>query len=144
MDSATQVIANATGSIVAHAKRKDNGGVKRPKKLVKGSAATKRYMAYVRSMKKEGKNSPKTPSRKPVSRKTSKVSGKKSKKVSSSKPGSREEYKKLSMSKLNQLIKEGDKMAKDVRSRKLAVMTRKRQKTQRKKLLQRSLERRKK
>jgi len=120
MDSGPQVVANA--------KRKTSSGMNRPmkpKKLVKGSAATKRWMAYVRSKKKGGRKSAKTPARKPTSRKSGKAS--------SPKPGSREEYKKMSMTKLNQLIREGDKMAKDVRSRKLGVMTRKRNKTLRKK-----------
>ena len=76
MDSVPQVVANATGS-----------APKRPKKLVKGSAAAKRWMAYVRSGKKGTKKSAKTPARKPLVKKSGKASSKKSGKASSKKSG---------------------------------------------------------
>ena len=54
---------------VAEAKRsKRSSGMKRPKKLVKGSAATKRWMAHLRSMRKGAGKKAKTPARR--SRKT--------------------------------------------------------------------------
>jgi len=46
---------------VAEAKR-SGSGMKRPKKLVKGSAATKRWMAHLRSMRKSAKKA-QTPAR---------------------------------------------------------------------------------
>ena len=54
---------------VAEAKRsKSSNGMKRPKKLVKGSAVTKRWMAHLRSMRKGAGKKAKTPARR--SRKT--------------------------------------------------------------------------
>jgi len=55
-----QAVANAT---TAAALRRP----KRPKKLVKGSPATKRWMAYVRSLRGMSKKSAKTPKRRPKS-----------------------------------------------------------------------------
>ena len=64
---------------VAEAKK---GGMRRPKKLVKGSAATKRWMAHLRSMRKSSKKA-KTPARRgrKASRKGRKASSKKARKT---------------------------------------------------------------
>lgn len=60
---------------VAEAKR-SGSGMKRPKKLVKGSAATKRWMTHLRSMRKSSKKA-KTPARgRKASRKGRKASPK--------------------------------------------------------------------
>lgn len=60
---------------VAEAKR-SGSGMRRPKKLVKGSAATKRWMAHLRSMRKSSKKA-KTPARgRKASRKGRKASSK--------------------------------------------------------------------
>lgn len=75
MDTVANAVAQGHhhGMAVADAKHRH---VKRPKKMVKGSAATKRYMAYLRSLKKSVKKKsvkrkksakkapPKTPKRK--------------------------------------------------------------------------------
>lgn len=63
-------VAEGSHMNTAYAKK---AGMSRPKKLVKGSAATKRWMAHLRSMKKSSKKA-KTPARKvrKVSRKSSK------------------------------------------------------------------------
>ena len=73
MDSVQSTVPKtevAEGSHMGYAKK---AGMSRPKKLVKGSAATKRWMAHLRSMKKSSKKA-KTPARKvrKVSRKSSK------------------------------------------------------------------------
>ena len=65
-------VANATaqghhGMATADAKRKR--AVRRPRKLTKGSPATKRYMAYLRSLKKGGsrkKSTKKSAKRRPA------------------------------------------------------------------------------
>ena len=76
MDSVQKVVVPQTK--VAEAKRaKKSSGMKRPKKLVKGSAATKRYMAHLRSMRKTRGKRTKTPARK-RSRKMSPKKGRKS------------------------------------------------------------------
>ena len=94
MDSVPQVVANATGSASAAVRRKTSGSMKRPTKLVKGSVAAKRWMAYVRSAKKGGKKSAKTPMRKRARKASSKKSAKtptkkRSRKASSKKSGGR-------------------------------------------------------
>ena len=68
MDSVQKVPQTevAEGHHMGYAKKKSSG-MKRPKVLKKGSAATKRYMAHLRSLKKSAKKA-KTPARK--SRKT--------------------------------------------------------------------------
>ena len=49
MDSVEKIVPQTQ---VAEAKRpKKSSGMKRPKKLTKGSAATKRWMAHLRSMR---------------------------------------------------------------------------------------------
>ena len=69
MDSVQKVPQTevAEGHHMGYAKKKSSG-MKRPKVLKKGSAATKRYMAHLRSLRKSAKKS-KTPARK-SSRKT--------------------------------------------------------------------------
>jgi len=75
MDSVQKVVVPQTK--VAEAKRaKKSSGMKRPKKLVKGSAATKRYMAHLRSMRKTRGKRTKSPARK----RSRKASPKKSRK----------------------------------------------------------------
>ena len=76
MDSVQKVVVPQTQ--VAEAKRaKKSSGMKRPKKLVKGSAATKRWMAHLRSMRKTRAKKSKTPMRK----RSRKASPKKSRKA---------------------------------------------------------------
>ena len=95
----TQTVTQVAPEMVAEAKKKSMG-MKRPKKLVKGSAAAKRWMAYVRSQKKGAKrSSAKTPVRKTAGKRSvkkttkkgpgrpRKTSGKKSTKKSASKKG---------------------------------------------------------
>ena len=65
---------------VAEAKK---GGMRRPKKLVKGSAATKRWMAHLRAMRKTSRKA-KTPARR--SRKTPARRGRKASRKSSKTP----------------------------------------------------------
>ena len=66
MDSVQKIVPQTQ---VAEAKRaKKSSGPKRPRKLVKGSAATKRWMAHLRSLRKGAGKKAKTPARR--SRKT--------------------------------------------------------------------------
>ena len=59
MDSVEKIVPQTQ---VAEAKRpKKSSGMKRPKKLTKGSAATKRWMAHLRSMRKGAGKRLKTP-----------------------------------------------------------------------------------
>lgn len=58
-----------------------SAGMRRPKKLVKGSAATKRWMAHLRNMRKSAKKAS-SPKRRKASRKGRKMSRKGSKKAS--------------------------------------------------------------
>ena len=77
MDSVQKTVVPKTQ--VAEAKK--SSGMKRPKKLTKGSAATKRWMAHLRSMRKSSKKA-KTPARgRRVSRKGRKSSPKKGRKT---------------------------------------------------------------
>ena len=60
MDSVQKTVPQTqVAKASAQAKR---GGMRRPKKLVKGSAATKRWMAHLRSMRKSTKKA-QTPAR---------------------------------------------------------------------------------
>lgn len=72
----TQTVTQVAPEMVAEAKKKSMG-MKRPKKLVKGSAAAKRWMAYVRSGKKGKRSTAKTPVRKTAGKRSVKKSTKK-------------------------------------------------------------------
>lgn len=48
-------IENVETPVELTAEAKKSTGMRRPKKLVKGSAATKRWMAHLRNMRKSGK-----------------------------------------------------------------------------------------
>lgn len=73
MDTVANAVAQGHhhGMAVADAKRKR--AVRRPKKMVKGSAATKRYMAYLRSLKKGGSKKKSTKKKKSVKKRPSKT-----------------------------------------------------------------------
>ena len=73
----------AEGHHMGYAKKKSSG-MKRPKVLKKGSAATKRYMAHLRSLRKSAKKA-KTPARKTPARRGRKPGPKKGSKKASRK-----------------------------------------------------------
>ena len=77
MDSVQKVPQTevAEGHHMGYAKKKSSG-MKRPKVLKKGSAATKRYMAHLRSLRKSAKKA-KTPARKTPARRGRKPGPKK-------------------------------------------------------------------
>ena len=85
MDSVQKVPQTevAEGHHMGYAKKKSSG-MKRPKVLKKGSAATKRYMAHLRSLRKSAKKA-KTPARKTPARKGRKPGPKKGSKKASRK-----------------------------------------------------------
>ena len=76
MDTVANAVAQGHyhhGMATADAKRKR--AVRRPKKLVKGSPATKRYMAYLRSLKSGGakKKSAKRSAKRPAKKRPAKT-----------------------------------------------------------------------
>ena len=85
MDSVQKVPQTevAEGHHMGYAKKKSSG-MKRPKVLKKGSAATKRYMAHLRSLRKSAKKA-KTPARKTPARRGRKPGPKKGSKKASRK-----------------------------------------------------------